>query len=82
MNDQIKKIEAELAEELGTDVDDEIKKVTGGDNDASKDNAEQSGDRANGPAESHAGHSHSNKPDKKVWHVRNECPHWPCEGEP
>ena len=70
VNDEIKKIEAEIAPELGADLDAERKK------------AEERGGagRSEGRAEGHAGSSHSNKPNVKAWHVKTECPNCHARG--
>ena len=64
VNDDIKKMEAELAAELA------------GDDAAAEDNPEDNPEDAarRGPAPGHAGSSHSNRPHKKVWHILTECP--------
>ncbi len=65
VNDEIKKVEAELAAELGAEA------AGPGDAGAHPNNAK---------GRAGAGHSHSNKPHKKVWHILEWCPHCHTRG--
>ena len=65
VNEDLKRIEAEIIEDMGTTLDAEREKAAAG-NDAT---------RSEGQEKGHAGHSHSNKPDEKIWYTRTQCPH-------
>ena len=72
VNEEIKKIEAEIADEFEMDsghkaIDDEQAQ-----NDATE--------RTGGPTEGHTGCSHSNRPVRKVWHFKTRCTHCGATG--